>query len=74
MPTGRLQGIKAAGVDYLSTDEYNTRDYPTHHILLEAGVVIVGGFDLTGVPLGITSFSACCSGSRIPTAPRDACF
>lgn len=43
MPTGRLQGIKAVGVDYLSTDEYNTRDYPTHHILLEAGVVIVWG-------------------------------
>lgn len=45
-------GMKLVGVDYLSIDEYNTREHPTHHILLEAGVVIVEGLDLSGVPPG----------------------
>ena len=46
------KGIKLVGVDYLSIEEYKKEGYPTHHILLEAGVVIVEGLDLAGVPPG----------------------
>jgi arylformamidase len=45
-------GIKLVGVDYLSSEEFQNRGRPTHHILLGAGVVIVEGMDLTGVPPG----------------------
>ena len=45
-------GIKLVGVDYLSIDQYQKESRPTHHILLGAGVVIVEGLDLTGVPPG----------------------
>ncbi len=45
-------GIKLVGVDYLSIEEYQKEGRPAHHILLEAGVVIVEGLDLTAVPSG----------------------
>lgn len=45
-------GIKLVGVDYLSLDQYQNKARPAHHILLGAGVVIVEGLDLTGVPTG----------------------
>ena len=45
-------GIKLVGVDYLSIDQYQNKARPTHHILLGAGVTIVEGLDLTGVPPG----------------------
>jgi arylformamidase len=45
-------GIKLVGVDYLSIEEYKKEGYPAHHILLGAGVVIVEGLDLSGVPSG----------------------
>ena len=45
-------GIKLVGIDYLSIEEYQKEGRPTHHILLEAGVVIVKGLNLTGVPAG----------------------
>ncbi len=45
-------GIKLVGIDYLSMEEYQKEGRPTHHILLEAGVVIVEGLNLTGVPPG----------------------
>lgn len=45
------RGVKLVGVDYLSVAPYkNSR--PTHEILLEAGVVIVEGLDLSGVSQG----------------------
>ena len=43
-------GIKLVGIDYLSIEEYKKEGYPTHHTLLEAGVVIVEGLDLSEVP------------------------
>ena len=46
------RGIKLVGIDYLSIEKYSKHEYPTHHILLEAGVVIVEGLDLSGVPPG----------------------
>jgi arylformamidase len=43
-------GVKLVGVDYLSVEEYQKEGRPTHHTLLRAGVVIVEGLDMTGVP------------------------
>ncbi|MEE9583048.1 MAG: cyclase family protein, partial [Dehalococcoidales bacterium] len=45
-------GIKLLGVDYLSLEEYQKEGRPAHHILLGAGVIIVEGLDLAGVPPG----------------------
>lgn len=45
-------GIKLVGVDYLTIDEYQKEGRPAHHILLGAGVVIVEGLNLAGVPPG----------------------
>jgi len=45
-------GIKLVGVDYLSVDQYQDKTRPAHHTLLGAGVVIVEGLNLTGVPAG----------------------
>ncbi|MCP4610435.1 MAG: cyclase family protein, partial [Planctomycetes bacterium] len=43
---------KLVGIDYLSIEEYKKEGYPTHHTLLEAGIVIVEGLDFSGVPSG----------------------
>jgi arylformamidase len=40
-------GIKLLGWDYLSVEKYGSADYATHHVLLEAGVIIVEGLDLS---------------------------
>lgn len=45
-------GVELVGVDYLSIEEYQKESRPAHHILLGAGVVIVEGLDLAGVPPG----------------------
>jgi len=45
-------GIKLIGIDYLSIEQYQKEGRPTHHILLGAGVVIIEGLNLTGVPPG----------------------
>ena len=45
-------GLKLVGFDYLSVDRYGAQDYPAHHALLEAGVVIVEGLDLSEVEPG----------------------
>ncbi len=45
------RGIKLIGVDYLSVAAYDDVT-PTHKILLEAGVVIVEGLDLSSVEQG----------------------
>ena len=46
------KGIKFLALDYLSVDKFDTSLYPVHRILLNAGVVIVEGVDLSGVPAG----------------------
>ncbi|MCL1885372.1 MAG: cyclase family protein [Dehalococcoidia bacterium] len=43
-------GIKLLAVDYLSVDAYDSTDYAVHRLLLEAGVIIVEGVNLSGVP------------------------
>src|SRR5271169_98040 len=45
-------GIKLVGIDYLSVEEPGSQDLPAHHALLEAGVVIVEGLDLSAVEPG----------------------
>jgi len=45
------RGIKLVGVDYLSIAPYGD-SVPTHTILLQAGVVVIEGLDLSAVPRG----------------------
>jgi arylformamidase len=45
-------GLKLIGFDYLSIDRPGAADFPAHRALLEAGVVIVEGIDLSEVPPG----------------------
>jgi arylformamidase len=45
-------GIKLVGWDYLSIEKFGSRDFPAHHALLGAGVVIVEGLDLSQVEAG----------------------
>jgi arylformamidase len=46
------RGVSLVGIDYLSIEKYNNPGHPTHHALLRAGVVIIEGLNLTGVPAG----------------------
>ncbi|MCL2678994.1 MAG: cyclase family protein [Dehalococcoidia bacterium] len=45
-------GIQLMALDSLSVDVFDSDDYPVHKILLGAGVVVVEGVDLRGVPVG----------------------
>ena len=45
-------GLKLVGFDYLSIDRFGASDFPAHHALLGADVVIVEGLDLSEVPPG----------------------
>ena len=45
-------GLKLVGIDTLSVDAPDSRDFPAHHILLRAGVVIVEGLELSDVEPG----------------------
>ncbi len=46
------RGIRLIGVDYLSVEAVNVDRHQVHQTLLEAGVVIVEGLDLSHVPVG----------------------
>ena len=45
------EGVEVVGVDYLSVAPY-ADSAPTHHILLEAGVLIIEGLNLSGIETG----------------------
>lgn len=45
------RGVRLVGVDYLSVAPY-TDPRPTHETLLQAGVVVIEGMNLAGVPQG----------------------
>jgi arylformamidase len=45
-------GIKLVGIDYLCFEKPGSADYPAHHALLSAGVVVVEGLDLSEVEPG----------------------
>lgn len=47
------RGIKLIGVDYLSVDSFDSEDKVVHHTLLEAGVVIIEGLNLSHVTQGV---------------------
>lgn len=46
------QRVRLVGIDYLSIEQFNSRDYHTHHALLGAGIVIVEGLDLRKIAPG----------------------
>ena len=46
------QGAALVGIDYLSVDAADDEALPAHRILLEAGVLILEGIDLSGVSPG----------------------
>ena len=45
-------GISLVGIDYASIERYDEPDNRTHKILLEAGVVVIEGLDLSQVAAG----------------------
>ena len=45
-------GLKLVGFDYLSIDRHGASEFPAHHALLGADVVIVEGLDLSEVEPG----------------------
>ncbi len=45
-------GILLVGVEADSVDPLSSTDFPAHRILLDAGVILVEGLDLSGVPAG----------------------
>jgi len=47
------QGVKAVGIDYLSVEKYHSGTHAVHRRLLEGGVVIIEGLDLSKVGPGI---------------------
>ena len=45
-------GVELVGVDYLSIEQFHSGHHRTHRTLLERGVVIVEGLDLSAPPPG----------------------
>lgn len=45
-------GVRLVGVDYLSVEQFHSGHHRTHRALLEAGVIIVEGLDLSAPPAG----------------------
>ena len=46
------RGIKLIGIDYLSIEQFESKDFATHHTILSQDVVIVEGLDLHHVAAG----------------------
>ena len=46
------KGIRFLALDYLSVDEFDSSIFPVHRVLLNAGVVIAEGVNLSDVPGG----------------------
>jgi len=45
-------GVQLVGVDYLSIEQFHSGHHQTHRTLLERGVIIVEGLDLSAPPSG----------------------
>ena len=60
------QGVRLVGIDDLSIERYKNPGAPVHHILLEAGVVVVEGVHLLEVPAG--TYEIFCLALRIKGA------
>ena len=50
------RGVELIGIDYLSVEAFGSHDFVVHHLLLEAGVVIVEGLELSAVSAGVYQF------------------
>lgn len=47
------RGVRLVGIDYLSVEKFESKDFGTHTTLLSNGVVILEGLDLSGVGAGV---------------------
>ena len=56
-------GIKLVGVDYYSVEQFHSGHHRTHRALLERGIVIVEGLDLSDIDAGEYAF--CCLPLRL---------
>ena len=66
-------GVRLVGVDYLSIEQFHSGHHRTHRTLLERGIVIVEGLDLSEPPPGpYELYVSCRFGSRDSTARRRA--
>jgi arylformamidase len=45
-------GVRLVGIDSLSVEPFGSTSFPTHETLLDAGVIILEGLDLSAVPPG----------------------
>jgi arylformamidase len=45
-------GVQLVGVDYFSVEQFHSGHHQTHRTLLERGVIIIEGLDLSGPPAG----------------------
>ena len=45
-------GVKTLGMDYLSIEQFGSKDFPVHKRLLGRGVLIIEGLDLSTVSAG----------------------
>jgi arylformamidase len=50
------RGVELVGIDALSVEPYGSDDFAVHRLLLERGVVIVEGLDLSSVSAGVYQF------------------
>jgi arylformamidase len=46
------RGVRLVGIDSLSVDLFDAPGHPAHRALMAAGVVIIEGLNLSGVPVG----------------------
>jgi arylformamidase len=46
------RGARLVGIDYLSVEAFGSLDFAAHHILLNAGVVVLEGVNLDGIAPG----------------------
>jgi arylformamidase len=46
------RGIQLVGVDYLSVEQFGSKDHGTHHALLGGNIAVIEGLNLSGVPAG----------------------
>jgi arylformamidase len=56
-------GVGLVAIDYLSIEPFGAPGHPVHRCLLEAGVVVLEGLDLSGVEAG--RYELCCLPLRI---------
>lgn|SRR5690242_5039650 len=50
-------GVRLVGIDYLSIEQFHSGHHRTHRTLLERGIVIVEGLDLSAAPAGTYQLS-----------------